>query len=78
MDLPFILAERLGFEPRVTQKSHNGFRDRPDQPLWHLSVRSWRDYSKETGFLQPLYHNPLQSGTITPRSRICDAKLRSW
>jgi hypothetical protein len=31
------MAERQGFEPWVTQKSHNGFRDRPDQPLWHLS-----------------------------------------
>ena len=38
-----MLAERQGFEPWVTQKSHNGFRDRPDQPLWHLSVRSRRN-----------------------------------
>ena|GEM_PF-6222120 len=29
-------AERLGFEPRVP-KGHNGFRDRPVQPLRHLS-----------------------------------------
>jgi hypothetical protein len=32
-----ILAEREGFEPSVTLTGHNGFRDRPDQPLWHLS-----------------------------------------
>jgi hypothetical protein len=67
------LAERLGFEPRVTQKSHNGFRDRPIQPLWHLSVRArhqvaWRDYNKETGFLQLPYRNVNQSGKIPPQS----------
>ena len=57
-NLPYM-AERQGFEPWVTQKSHNGFRDRPDQPLWHLSVRSRRDYNKETGFLQlPFRHTP--------------------
>lgn len=33
----FKAAEREGFEPSVTRKSHNGFRDRPIQPLWHLS-----------------------------------------
>src|ERR1700722_9040665 len=32
------LAERVGFEPTVPRKGHNGFRDRPDRPLWHLSV----------------------------------------
>ena len=31
------LAEREGFEPSVRNKPHNGFRDRPDQPLLHLS-----------------------------------------
>ena len=29
-------AEREGFEPPV-RKTHNGFRDRPDRPLRHLS-----------------------------------------
>jgi hypothetical protein len=30
-------AERVGFEPTVARKDHNGFRDRPVQPLRHLS-----------------------------------------
>ncbi len=32
-----LKAERLGFEPREL-KEFNGFRDRPVQPLRHLSV----------------------------------------
>jgi hypothetical protein len=35
-------AERVGFEPTVPQ-GHNGFRDRPIQPLSHLS---FTEYSK--------------------------------
>ncbi len=31
-------AERVGFEPTVTKNGYNGFRDRPDRPLRHLSV----------------------------------------
>jgi hypothetical protein len=31
-------AERVGFEPTVARLDHNGFRDRPIQPLWHLSA----------------------------------------
>ncbi len=31
-------AERVGFEPTVTITGYNGFRDRPDRPLRHLSV----------------------------------------
>ena len=31
------MAERVGFEPTVVRLGHNGFRDRPIQPLWHLS-----------------------------------------
>jgi hypothetical protein len=34
----FSPAERVGFEPTVARKGHNGFRDRPDQPLRHLSM----------------------------------------
>ena len=30
------LAERVGFEPTV-RMTYNGFRDRPDRPLRHLS-----------------------------------------
>src|SRR3990170_3327720 len=38
--LPFPnMAERVGFEPTVAHTDHNGFRDRPIQPLWHLSER---------------------------------------
>jgi hypothetical protein len=33
-----LMAERQGFEPWAREISRNGFRDRPDQPLWHLSV----------------------------------------
>src|SRR5215469_5155896 len=36
------MAERVGFEPTVPSKGHNGFRDRPDRPLWHLSNRARR------------------------------------
>jgi hypothetical protein len=32
------LAEREGFEPSRPRKGPNGFRDRPDRPLWHLSA----------------------------------------
>ena len=35
--IPQILAERQGFEP-WDGKAINGFRDRPIQPLWHLSA----------------------------------------
>ena len=34
-----VMAEREGFEPSVPSKGHNGFRDRPDRPLRHLSAR---------------------------------------
>ena len=30
--------EREGFEPSVPRKGYNGFRDRPDRPLRHLSI----------------------------------------
>src|SRR5271169_4436881 len=32
------MAEREGFEPSVPRKEDNGFRDRPDRPLRHLSI----------------------------------------
>ena len=51
------MAERVGFEPTVARKGHNGFRDRPVRPLRHLSaVRS--DYSAAC-FRFPLAH-PFQ------------------
>jgi hypothetical protein len=31
------MAERQGFEPWVPI-GYNGFRDRPNRPLWHLSA----------------------------------------
>ena len=37
--LLLLQAERVRFELTVTHTSHNGFRDRPIQPLWHLSAR---------------------------------------
>ena len=42
----FVLAERVGFEPTVTRKGYNGFRDRPNRPLWHLSINR-PNYSRE-------------------------------
>ena len=33
-----LAAEREGFEPPV-RKAYNGFRDRPDRPLRHLSFQ---------------------------------------
>lgn len=35
--LLYYSAERQGFEPWVPSHRDNGFRDRPIQPLWHLS-----------------------------------------
>ena len=35
-------AEGVGFEPTVDPKAHNGFRDRPVQPLRHPSGESER------------------------------------
>jgi hypothetical protein len=32
------MAEGVGFEPTVP-KGYNGFRDRPDRPLWHPSAK---------------------------------------
>ena len=46
----FTLAERVGFEPTVARKDHNGFRDRPDNPLWHLSVHM--DYTGDWGWFK--------------------------
>ena len=31
------LAERVGIRTHGRHEAHNGFRDRPIQPLWHLS-----------------------------------------
>lgn len=39
-------AEGVGFEPTVAQIDHNGFRDRPDNPLWHPSSHKV-DYTKK-------------------------------
>ena len=33
------MAERVGFEPTVRLATDNGFRDRPDRPLRHLSIK---------------------------------------
>ena len=34
----FRLAEGERFELSVPSKGHNGFRDRPNRPLWHPSA----------------------------------------
>ena len=34
----FVVAEGVGFEPTVARVDHNGFRDRPNRPLWHPSL----------------------------------------
>ena len=41
-------AEREGFEPTV-RKAYNGFRDRPDRPLRHLSSLALGMLSSESG-----------------------------
>ena len=37
VQLSGLIAEGEGFEPSVDRKAHNGFRDRPVQPLRHPS-----------------------------------------
>jgi hypothetical protein len=52
-------AERVGFEPTVVRVGHNGFRDRPDQPLWHLS-RAGGNYNRfPLGLLVLIYYSSL-------------------
>jgi hypothetical protein len=34
---PFSIGGEGGIRTHGGQKGHNGFRDRPIQPLWHLS-----------------------------------------
>ena len=46
--LLFHFAEREGFEPTV-RKAYNGFRDRPDRPLRHLSSLALGMLSSESG-----------------------------
>ena len=41
-------AEREGFEPTV-RKAYNGFRDRPDRPLRHLSSHANGMFSPKSG-----------------------------
>src|SRR6185312_15149116 len=43
-----VVAEREGFEPSRPLTRPNGFRDRPDRPLWHLSARP-RDQKAREG-----------------------------
>ena len=46
--LLFHFAEREGFEPTV-RKAYNGFRDRPDRPLRHLSSHALGKLSPKSG-----------------------------
>src|SRR5207244_11897908 len=43
-----LQAEGEGFEPSVDRKAHNGFRDRPVQPLRHPSIAVWKRASSRT------------------------------
>ena len=43
------LAEREGFEPSVPRKGDNGFRDRPDRPLRHLSLERAKALASRAG-----------------------------
>ena len=47
--MSYEVAEREGFEPSVPRKGYNGFRDRPDRPLWHLSGAPARRIARGTG-----------------------------
>ncbi len=55
-----FIAERQGFEPWVP-KRHNGFRDRPDRPLRHLSsvvfdsVQNYNFFSNTPNFSHYFY-----------------------
>jgi hypothetical protein len=42
----YFSAERVGFEPTVAGEGYNGFRDRPNRPLWHLSYQLPANYIK--------------------------------
>ena len=46
-------AEGQGFEPWVPTKEHNGFRDRPFQPLRHPSENSIFDLSSRSSHFLP-------------------------
>ena len=48
-------AEREGFEPTV-RKAYNGFRDRPDRPLRHLSSLALDYFSKAGAKLGQIFH----------------------
>jgi hypothetical protein len=41
------MAERQGFEPWAPTKGRNGFRDRPFQPLRHLSKEGEKIYPEK-------------------------------
>ena len=43
-----VFAERQGFEPWIP-KGYNGFRDRPDRPLRHLSKKRYAAFGLKCG-----------------------------
>ena len=49
-------AEREGFEPTV-RKAYNGFRDRPDRPLRHLSSLAIRIFSQSGCKVRAIFLN---------------------
>ena len=56
----FSFAEREGFEPPVPVTQDNGFRDRPDRPLRHLSSIEIVKLEKMTAYAKDMPHNIIK------------------
>src|SRR5206468_11980353 len=57
---PCLLAERGGFEPPSPRKEANGFRDRPVQPLRHLSGAGFTGLTRSPQIAGPVF-GPVSS-----------------
>ena len=57
------MAERVGFEPTVERKPYFGFRDRPIQPLWHLS-KNLREYTARRSICHAVVKTKLHEMSI--------------
>ena len=66
-------AERKGFEP-LERKAFNGFRDRPDRPLRHLSKKPCGDRGIRTP--EAFRLNGFQDRRYRPLSHISAAKIQ--
>src|SRR5437899_2208790 len=72
------LAEREGFEPSEPRKGFNGFRDRPIQPLSHLSAGVSNIMGDNA---QPAIHEgPTRNGAVSsgPRRSAASSGLTSF